>query len=102
MDDLFKRYGTLAADYAESLRGAAETPLASLPDYTVEEIRHIAENEYVEHLTDLICRRTLVALLGDARRDVLEELATIVARTLGWDAERTEAEVLRALEEVAT
>lgn len=98
---LLDRYGTLAEEYASGIEKAAETPLGTLPHYTREEIAHIVREDSVEHLTDLICRRTLIAILGEARRDVLGELAGIAGEELGWDAARREAEVALALEEMA-
>ncbi len=98
---LLDRYGTLAEEYAAELEPDAETPLESHPGYTVGEIDRIVADEYVEHLTDLICRRSLIAILGEASEDVLEELAGIAAARLGWDHARKDEEVRLALEEVA-
>jgi len=63
-------------------------------------VARIAGSEYVEHLTDLICRRSTIALLGNARRDVLRELAGVTGSVLGWDEAYREAEVETALAEV--
>jgi len=71
-------------------------PLASLPDYTIGEIQRIAANEQVVHLTDLVCRRSTIALLGRATPPALRELAEIVGPVLGWDDARKEEEVRRA------
>jgi glycerol-3-phosphate dehydrogenase len=97
---LLDRYGTSARAYAAGADAAAQRPLRSLPSYTVGEITRIATEEYVEHLADLICRRSLIALLGQAGEEVLSELAQILAGALGWDAARTREEVDRALGEV--
>lgn len=91
---LLERYGTAAETYVTAGR---ERPLQSLPSYTVGEIERIIANEYVERLSDLTCRRSLIALLGDAREPVLRELADIAAPMLGWDAARKEQEVKAAL-----
>ncbi len=97
---LLDRYGAAADLWATQADAGAERPLESLPDYTVGEIARIAADEYVEHLTDLVCRRSTIALLGDARRDVLQELAEVMAPPLGWDDARKEEEVERTLAEV--
>jgi len=94
--DLLERYGTTAETYALSAIVEKERPLKSLPSYTVGEIESIAANEYVMHLDDIVCRRTLIALLGDARGEVLRELAGIAGRVLGWDQTRQEEEINRA------
>lgn len=97
---LLGRYGTMAEALARSATAESETPLTSLPDYTVGEIEHIAANEYVEHLTDLICRRSLIALLGQASQDALTELAEVVGQVLDWDSARKASEVELALRTV--
>ena len=74
-------------------------PLKALPDYTVGEIRMIAECEQVLHLSDLVRRRSVITLLGQASEAGLAELAGIVGDVLGWDAERRKQEVASALSE---
>ena len=79
----------------------AETPLQSLPDYTLGEIGRIAATEQVVHLTDLICRRSTIALLGLATPAVLGELAEILGGFLSWDRARSDEELRQALRETA-
>ena len=94
--ELLERYGTAAEIYAVKTTSEKERPLKSLPGYTVGEIEGIVANEYVLHLSDLVCRRSLIALLGDAREEVLRELAGIAGPLLHWDRVRQEQEVKRA------
>jgi glycerol-3-phosphate dehydrogenase len=115
--DLLTRYGSHAETYARQAAsgntdagaGAAakdpqtdwdDTPLKTLPDYSVGEVRRIAAEEYVQHLDDLVCRRSVIALLGRATEPALTELAQIAGEALGWSAARQAAEVNRALEEL--
>jgi len=115
--DLLARYGSHAETYARDAAGntdastdnagegttagaADETPLKNLPDYSVGEIRRIAAEEYVQHLDDLVCRRSVIALLGRATEPALAELAEIAGEILGWDSARQAAEVARALDEL--
>lgn len=102
--ELFGRYGTRAESYArdeiENAHSGAEQPLVNLPDYHRGEIRRIAAAEDVQHLDDLICRRSIIALLGQATEPALTELADVVGEVLGWDVARRQAEVARALEEI--
>ncbi|MGQ9592484.1 MAG: glycerol-3-phosphate dehydrogenase/oxidase [Planctomycetota bacterium] len=98
---LLARYGTGAESYLASLEGSPEHPLRTLPEYAAEEIRRIAERDFVVHLADLVCRRTLIALLGEARSDALEEIAGIAGERLGWDADRRAREVETAAREVS-
>jgi len=89
-----------SADGAATTGAAAETPLKTLPDYSVGEIRRIVAEEYVQHLDDLVCRRSIIALLGRASEPALTELAEVAGEVLGWDADRQAAEVARALNEL--
>ncbi|MBE3070262.1 MAG: glycerol-3-phosphate dehydrogenase/oxidase, partial [Planctomycetes bacterium] len=98
---LLARYGTAAEAYALAADAAAEAPLAALPGYTAGEIGRIAAGESVEHLEDLICRRSTIALLGQAGPEALAELADVVGGVLGWDARRRTQEVERAAAAVA-
>ncbi len=102
--ELFARYGTRAESYArdeiENADAGTEQPLETLPDYHQGEIRRIAADEDIQHLDDLICRRSIIALLGLATEPALIELADIVGEVLGWDVARRQVEVTRALDEV--
>ena len=91
---LLDRYGTSAEAYADD-----ETPLTALPDYSLGEVRRLAGAESVVRLTDLLCRRTTLALLGRASAEAIDELAGIVGDALGWDEERRAAERGLALDE---
>ena len=75
------------------------TALMSLPDYTLGKIRMIAENEQVLHLSDLVRRRSVITLLGQATEPALAELATIVGKVLGWDEALQNEEIALALSE---
>ncbi|MBI5834950.1 MAG: glycerol-3-phosphate dehydrogenase/oxidase [Armatimonadetes bacterium] len=93
--DLLARYGVWAEDYLLDAKPADEQPLAALPGYSVGEIRHIARHEAVMHLDDLVLRRSVIGLLGDATPEAIAELAQVVGEVLGWDAQRREAEIAR-------
>ncbi|MCY3019773.1 MAG: FAD-dependent oxidoreductase, partial [Planctomycetota bacterium] len=89
---LLERYGTAAEEYATGANTEAERPLKTLPAYTVGEIERIASSEYVVHLADIVNRRSLIALLGDARKEALQELAEIAGNVLHWDDARKQQE----------
>ena len=95
---LLDRYGTTAEQFAADAAG--EKPLLALPEYTDREIARIASREYVEHLADLVCRRSVIGLLGQAGREAVEELAEVVGAALGWDAARKKQEVAETLDAV--
>jgi glycerol-3-phosphate dehydrogenase len=45
------------------------------------------------HLADVVLRRTAIAFTGQARTEVLEEIASALAPLLGWDDARRAAEL---------
>ena len=66
--------------------GAVISPTGywSVEGYSPEEIDLLASQEDVLHLDDLILRRTMIGKLGLLTRDVLDELAGVVAQSIGW------------------
>jgi len=94
VDRLLGRYGTRCAAYLAAV--GSERPLETLPDYSAEEIAWLVRTEQVVHLTDVLQRRTSLALEGRLTAECLGELAAVVGGALGWtDAER-EREIERA------
>ena len=96
IDALLARYGTRARDAARAIAAGPDAPLASLPDHSTGEIAWIARGEMVTRLSDVILRRTLIALRGLASEQAVREVSGVVADALGW----TPAQ--RAAEEEAT
>jgi len=97
-DALLGRYGTIAADILEHLNSAGDTPLESLPDYSVEEIQWLVRHEAVHSLQDLTHRRTPIAFTGALSPEARDELAGVVSEELGWsDAQHTEQQQLATL-----
>jgi len=94
---LLSRYGTRASAIAEFCSPANDEvhdePLTSEPDYTVREIQYLCEQEAVTHLSDLLFRRTTIALSGQLTGAMLAETAAIAARALGWESVRVQEEI---------
>jgi glycerol-3-phosphate dehydrogenase len=95
---LVERYGTGADGVAAYLQAGPDAPLACHAGYSRREIEFMALHERVVHLDDLILRRTLMALLGQVNRPLLEELAGIVSPVLQWSPRDAAAEVERTIE----
>lgn len=93
---LLDRYGTRAATIAEFMSAGDDAPLAHKADYTRREIVYLAENEQIAHLDDLLLRRSLLGMLGFVNAALLEEIAGILAETLGWTETQKMAEIERA------
>lgn len=95
---LLTRYGTIAASVARAEAcDPDDAPLASAPDFSSGELRHLARTEAVHHLEDLLMRRTALAFTGRASPEVATEVARAVADVLGWSSADLDAEVERAL-----
>jgi glycerol-3-phosphate dehydrogenase len=95
---LVDRYGTGADRVAAYLQAGMDAPLACHAGYSRREIGFLALNERVVHLDDLILRRTLMALLGQVNRPLLEELAAILSPVLHWPPQDAAAEVERTVQ----
>jgi glycerol-3-phosphate dehydrogenase len=99
---LLDRYGTRAEDIAQFMSAEPDLPLRSLPEYSRREVQFLASRERVVHLDDLVLRRTIMALLGQLSRDVLKELAEVLASALEWTQERTQQEITRTAKLLTT
>jgi len=91
--ELFMRYGSRAGAVAADFAGAGDQPLRHASDYSAAEIRYLCRVTAVQHLTDLVIRRTLLAIRGQVTPALLAELADIAAAELGWSAERRQTEL---------
>lgn len=91
VDTLLTRYGTTAETIARACVG--ETMLASLPDYSGEELSTLCRTERVGTLADLMQRRTLIAMSGRMTPEAVAECARVAAKALNWSAERLHQEI---------
>ena len=94
---LFERYGTRAESIATFMNGGTDRLLLTLPDYSMREIIFLVTHEKILHLDDFILRRSMLAMLGLLTREMLDELAGVLANALGWTKEQRKAEVERTL-----
>ncbi len=94
---LLARYGTHALHLADYLADKSNQPLDSHQDYSTGEIRFLIEKEQVECLTDLILRRTSLAISGDLNLDIIRELNGQMADIKQWNHEQQEVEFGNAL-----
>ncbi len=100
-DTLLERYGTKANEVQAYASATLDLPLATLPGYSASEIAYICANENVRHLSDLLLRRTSIAMEGLLTIEVIHETAKIAANILGWDKFRTGGEIELAAAELA-
>jgi glycerol-3-phosphate dehydrogenase len=98
VEGLLERYGTRAAEVVDVLVDGPVEPLESDPALTRAEVAYFARHEQAVHLVDVVLRRTNLAFVGGVTIDLLDELADVLAETLGWTAEERADEVQRTLD----
>jgi glycerol-3-phosphate dehydrogenase len=90
---LVDHYGTQGAGVQTHCGDyASDRPLADGCPYTSGEIDYLARNEQVEHLSDLILRRTALAITGGLSDDVIDAAVTSARAVLDWSDEQCERE----------
>lgn len=98
---LLDRYGTTARAIADH-EGPSPAPLPDAPDYSRAEIDWIARHEQVQHLEDIVLRRTTLAITGRLTPALCHAVAEIADAALGWPAGRRQAELDRLADLLAT
>ncbi|MDB5556168.1 MAG: glycerol-3-phosphate dehydrogenase [Rhizobium sp.] len=96
VEQLFKRYGTGAEKVAEFLlRGKDNAPPDT--DYSEREMIHLIHTEGVEHLDDLLLRRTTLAISGQLSLIATDAALAVLAAERSWDETARRAERSRFL-----
>lgn len=93
---VFERYGTTceAILFAEK---ASPQPLKDAPDYSVQELETLCRIDGIARLTDLVIRRTTLAVTGQLTAANLCESAEIAGRVLSWRETRVADELAQAI-----
>ncbi|WP_426232581.1 glycerol-3-phosphate dehydrogenase/oxidase [Pararhizobium sp. DWP3-4] len=93
IDTLLSRYGTRALQVARHEGAWSGTErLPDSHDYSQAEIDYIVRNEFVEHLADVVMRRTTLAVTGSLTIKDLQAISAVVGAACGWDCERATEE----------
>ena len=95
---LLGRYGSRAGMIARLDVGTAS--LDPKGTWSEGEIAWIATHEQVEHLADLVLRRTSLALTGALTGSLLLRIAEIAGRLHGWSDQRIETELQATRDEL--
>ncbi len=93
---LFERYGTDAGDVARFIAMAPDQPMPH-DGYSVRELVHLIRSEAVEHLDDLLTRRTTLAITGELSLAMADAALDVLATEKGWSAQRAAEERSRFL-----
>lgn len=104
VDTLLSRYGTTAAVILAHAATSTERDserLSGATHYSRLEIDWIARQEFVVHLSDIVLRRTTIAIEAALTIDGLREMASVTAAALGWDQARTDEETAEVVTTLA-
>ncbi|MHA7245256.1 glycerol-3-phosphate dehydrogenase/oxidase [Arthrobacter tecti] len=93
MKNLLGRYGTRAADVAAFLTSGEDRPLRSSHELSVRELAYMVEHEQVQHIDDVLIRRTSLAFNGLIGEELIEEVAGVLSDLLGWSTTQREQEL---------
>ena len=93
-DELLGRYGTTAAAIlAHRSECSDDQRISGAQRHSTLEIDWIARQELVVHLSDIVFRRTTLAIEGLLTIQGLREIGAIAAAALRWDAQRLAKEI---------
>jgi glycerol-3-phosphate dehydrogenase len=101
VEHLLGRYGTLAAEVLELVKGDAALgqPLAPGHPYLRAEVAYAVSHEGALHVEDVLMRRTRLFIeSADSGAAAAAEVAALMGRPLGWSRRRRAAETRRYLD----
>lgn len=102
-EHLASAYGSRALELMGFCRGRPDDiPLCENLRITAAEVVWLIRSEHVLHLTDLVLRRTTLAITGVIDADLIDAILNVAARELGWSQRRTEEERQRLIDELET
>ena len=100
---LVDAYGTRADDVLSFCAGCDhDDRLVASSTMTTGEIRFLIRHEVVVRLSDIVLRRTGLAITGEISSDLITAIATVAADELGWDAARMQQETDAFINELNT
>ena len=102
-EHLASAYGSRALEVMGFCRGRPDdTPLCEKLPVTAAEVIWLIRSEHVRHLTDLILRRTTLAITGRINADLIDAILGVTARELGWSSSHAAGERQRLIHELET
>ena len=90
---LLGRYGTRAAEVAAFLAAGEDSHLQTTREVSTRELEYMVRHEQVQHIPDVLIRRTALAFNGLVSAELIDELAEVLGSHLGWSASDREKEV---------
>lgn len=100
-DHLAATYGSRASDLMTFCQARSDdVSFSATTALTLAEIAWLIRAEDVRHLSDLVLRRTSLAITGDLDLDSLDALIAVASRELGWTGDRALAERRQVIDEL--
>ena len=96
VEALFERYGTGSDTVARFVAAGPDHALPH-PGYSAREVLHLIRSEAVEHLDDLLLRRTTLAISGELSLAMVDAVLDLLATEKAWPAARKAEERSRFL-----
>lgn len=102
-EHLASAYGSRAFELMGFCRGRPDdSPLCEKLPITAAEVVWLIRCEHVRHLTDLILRRTTLAITGVIDADLIDAILGVAACELGWAPQQAADERQRLVDELET
>lgn len=101
VSQLAKRYGSRALPLLALIQQHGEQVLQHHAAYSELELRYLIEHEQVCQLEDLLVRRTALAICGELTPALLQEIAQLMASSLGWDDTQRQQQLQRCCDNLA-
>lgn len=93
-DHLVEAYGTNAVTVMTFCKGRDDDfRLNERTEITGAEIAYLIQSEFVVELADILQRRTSLAIRGNLSTDLIDCVAAILGKELGWNAKRQREQV---------
>ncbi|POF30915.1 glycerol-3-phosphate dehydrogenase/oxidase [Roseibium marinum] len=100
---LVSTYGTTAGDLLAFCQSRSDdVPVDGETEITAAEIACLVRHEYVVNLTDIVLRRTTLAIRGLLTKDLIDRLTDIATRELGWAPAESERQRALLIHDLST
>ncbi|OUS37236.1 glycerol-3-phosphate dehydrogenase [Rhodobacterales bacterium 56_14_T64] len=100
-EHLAQAYGTRSGELVRyCIASGDDQALAQDCPYTAAEIRFLVQREHVVHLSDIVLRRTDLAITGRLSLSLIDVIAGLMAQDLDWNQDQLSAERASLLSEL--
>ena len=98
---LVAHYGSRSGGVAEFCQAAKDAPLTPDCPYTREEIRLLLREEFAQTLSDIVLRRTALAITGAVSTQVIDAIGDVMAQESGLSEAQITRQRTKLIDELA-